>query len=190
MADAAAPKKAPSKPRAKPAHPGFTVMVTEAITALKEVRAPCSWSGHRDVGLGRGKEGSNMLFCMYRVCTAPLEGQGVHGWSSRSRKQPWQHALAWGDTTPGVLRRQQRCVQRLHGLKRCQGTSCVNLEAGLGSSSEYFGRRQKLLWSNRFLCAAVGPGPLRGCQNTSLDMCGPVACLTAGAQASDSAAEA
>jgi len=38
---AAAPKekKAPAKPRAKPEHPGFSVMAVEAITALKEVSA-------------------------------------------------------------------------------------------------------------------------------------------------------
>jgi hypothetical protein len=46
MSDAApAPaKKASSKPKAKPEHPGFTVMATEAIAALKEVRmclGPC-----------------------------------------------------------------------------------------------------------------------------------------------------
>ncbi len=53
MADAAAApaKKASSKPKAKPEHPGFTVMVTEAIAALKEVRRDCGHVFRERLGL-------------------------------------------------------------------------------------------------------------------------------------------
>jgi hypothetical protein len=42
MSDAAAPKapKAKKAPAKKAEHPGFTVMITEAIAALKEVSIP------------------------------------------------------------------------------------------------------------------------------------------------------